>query len=101
MLTRIEMAGKTQGDKIDELSQAVATLTERVDTLRREVAEVSARTRDLTTRVALIEQQVSDMRRVAEESSRRWWAFLPALLGAVIGGILTFLGQWLLVYLRK
>ena len=81
------MAGKTQGDKIDELAQAVATLTERVDTLRREVGELSKLTRDQTTQVALLEQQVLDMRRTAEEGSRRRWALLPALLGAVIGRI--------------
>ncbi len=36
-----------------------------------------------------------------EEGGRRWWSLLPALIGAIVGGVITLLGQMLLARLGK
>jgi hypothetical protein len=102
------MPDKTQGELIRELSTLGATLTERVDNLRGDIERLEAaqaKTTEslsaLSTRMAILEQQLGGIRTTAEESGRRRWALLPPFLAAVIGGLLTFLGQLLLSYLRK
>ena len=102
------MPDKTQGELIRELSTLGATLTERVDNLRGDCerleaaqARITETLSTLSTRMAILEQKLGDIRKTAEETSRRRWALLPSFVAAVIGGLLTFLGQLLLSYLRK
>lgn len=97
------MPAKTNSELIRELSTAVTTLEERVRTLRREGkrrdAAINRLTESLTalsTRVALLEHQVGELRKTAEEGGRRLWSLLPPLVAAVIGGIIALLGQLLL-----
>jgi hypothetical protein len=104
----LDMPGKTQGELIRELGALGATLTERVDHLREDIGRIEAgqtRTTEalssFSTRMAVLEQQVGDIRKMAEESSRRRWALVPPFLAAVIGSLLTLLGQFLFSYLRK
>jgi hypothetical protein len=102
------MPDKTHGELIRELSNLVHTLNERVDHLRGDLGRVEAnhtKTAEayagLSTQLALLEQQVGDLRKASEEGGRRWWSLLPALVGALIGGTLTVLGQLLLSYFRN
>lgn len=102
------MPGKTQGELIRELQSVVTALTERVDNLRgdrdRHEAALNRLTESvaaLSNRVSVLEHQVAELRNTIEESGRRWWSLLPALVAALTGSILTLLGQWLLSYLRK
>jgi len=102
------MPDKTQGELIRELGTLGAALTERVDNLRGDIERleaIHARTTEtlsaLLARMAVLEHQVGDIRKMAEESGRRRSALIPPFLAAVIGGLLTFLGQLLLSYLRK
>jgi hypothetical protein len=83
-----EMAGKTQGEKIDELQQNMATLTERLDNLVRflESQDVPG----LLTRVALLEQRVEDLRHGKEEWARRLWVIVGALLSAAVGALFGY-----------
>ena|SRR5438552_3779564 len=91
---------KSQGDKIDELSQLTATLTERLDSVRRDIETVNVRGQrlddsfqEVRRNLAVIDERLSEMKRGLEESDRRRWSIVPSLIGALIGGGLTFLGQ--------
>jgi hypothetical protein len=102
------MAGKTQGEKIDELLQSYSSLTERVGHVRFQVdrldstqAETTTDLAALTTRVAVLEHQVIDLRKASEEGGRRWWSLVPALIGGIAGSVITILGQMLLARLGK
>jgi hypothetical protein len=83
------VAGKTQGEKVDELMQAVATLTERLDNLREEVKGLDLT--GVTTRLAVVEKQLEDFKKGKEEWGRRLWAILGPILGAVIGVLVGYL----------
>ena len=91
---------KTNTERIDELSQLTATLTERIDSVRRDVEAISARGQktddtlnEVKRNLSVIEERLNEMKRVGEEGGRRHWAIVPSLIGAVIGSVLTFLGQ--------
>jgi hypothetical protein len=84
-----EMARKTDGEKIDELVTVAAVLTERLSAVREEIEDLPG----LITRVALLEQQFNDLRNRAEETSRWRWSLVPAIVGAILGGIMTLAGQ--------
>ena len=43
--------------------------------------------------LSIIEERLNEMKRVGEEGGRRHWAIVPSLIGALLGGVLTFLGQ--------
>jgi hypothetical protein len=86
------MARKTDGEKIDELVTVAATLAERLTAVREEIEDLP----DLITKVALLEQQFNDLRRQADEASHRAWSLVPAIVGAVLGGIITLVGQALI-----
>jgi len=77
------MARKTDGEKIDELVTVVATLTERLNAVREEIEALPG----LITKVAVQEQQFNELRNRTEEASRRRWSLVPAIVGAVLGGI--------------
>lgn len=102
------MPAKTNTEQIRLLTVEVATLHERVSGIRGEVDKLAShhqRMADslagLLARVAVVEQQVGDLRKTGEEGSRRWWSLWPALIGAMIGSILTFMGNLLLQRLRE
>ena len=102
------MPDRTHGELIRELLTLAAISTERLNSLQRENERFeAAHTRsaealmNLTTRIALLEHQVAELRKVSEEGGRRWWALLPALVGALVGGLVAILGQLLFWYLRK
>src|SRR5262245_5159827 len=96
------MAGKTQGDKIDELMKQTAILTERLDNLGADLQEEETagrqqtdRINDLTTRVALLEQRVGDLQKAAEEGSRKRWTLVGPVVGAVVSVLLSALVSFL------
>jgi predicted nucleic acid-binding Zn-ribbon protein len=96
------MASKTNTERIDDLSSLAATLTERVDNTREDVVRLeAANTRatealsEVSTQITRLEHQVGDLRKAAELSGKRWWSLLLVLVGAVIGGMLTILAQYL------
>ena len=102
------MPDKTHGEQLRELWIFLSALMERVDTLVENMKRLRAtqvKTKEalstLSTRAALLEHQVGDLRKTTEESGRRLWALLPPFLAALVGSILTLLGQLLLSYLRK
>ncbi len=91
---------KTNTDRIDELSQLTATITERIDSVRRDVEAINARGQkmddalnEVKRNLSIIEERLNEMKRVGEEGGRRHWAIVPSLIGALLGGVLTFLGQ--------
>ncbi|HET6573762.1 MAG TPA: hypothetical protein VFG68_09190 [Fimbriiglobus sp.] len=65
------MAGKTAGDKIEELQKTVAALGEAVNNLRKEVEPLA----ELTIKVAVLETQM--------QGWERWALRLWAVLGPV------------------
>jgi hypothetical protein len=60
---------KSQGDKIDELSTLVATLTERVDHVLHQVEQLEG----VLVRVALLQHQVDELRSGSKEWANRIW----------------------------
>jgi chromosome segregation ATPase len=112
-------AGRTNTDAIRDLEKAVAVLEQRLDalvqqldeslaertaTLRRDLDRLDAvytRTVEPLTRhnaqLAVLEQQVADLKKAAEESDRKRWM----LVVAVIGSFLTLAANLVLSFLRK
>ena len=90
----------TPTERINELGQLTATITERLDGVRREVEAVGGRCQrvedalhEVKRSVAVIEERLTEMKKGIEEAGRRRSAVIPSLVAAVIGGLLTFLGQ--------
>ena len=79
------MSRKTDGEKIDELQILVASLVERLDNTRKEMVDRAD--------FAVVEERLNELRRNIEESTRRRWLMWPAIVGAMIGSIVTLLGQ--------
>src|SRR5437016_5123725 len=99
----------TNTDKIDDLSNRVATIGERLENVRKEtkgLAELAVQTSlhseridvlrkatdvlvDLSNRIAVLEQQMKDLREKTEEGSRRRWSVVQLIVGAIIGGLIT------------
>jgi hypothetical protein len=103
-----DMPDKTHGELIRELLTLGTRLTERLDNNREDIkrfeaahARTSESVANLSTRVTVLEHQVADLRRIADEGGRRWWSLLPPLLGALFGSLVAFLSQMLISYLRK
>jgi predicted nucleic acid-binding Zn-ribbon protein len=91
---------QTPTQRINELSQFMATLTERMDGVRRDVEAVSSKCQktedslhEVKRTVAVIEERLTEMKKGIDESGRRRSAVVPSLVGAIIGGLLSFLGQ--------
>jgi outer membrane murein-binding lipoprotein Lpp len=113
------MAGTPQSAKIDELSSLAATLTERVDNhikqlealhaehdgLSRDVSEHRLEAVGLVNKVredmATLRERLDELKKSVEEASRRRAAVWPALVGVLAGGVITFLIQVALAYLKK
>ncbi|MBV9122511.1 MAG: hypothetical protein JO112_03985 [Planctomycetes bacterium] len=60
----------TQGEVIRQLTKEVATLNERISNMR---------------------EQMNELKRLQEETSRKRWALLPPVLGALVNGLIAFL----------
>jgi hypothetical protein len=91
------MAGRTQGEKIDELMRVTTSLAARVDNLEgaeRDLKAAHGRFREelagLTVRLALLEHQMNDLRKGKEEWGRRLWAIVGPILGALVGGVIGY-----------
>lgn len=94
------MAAKTLGEKVDDLSQLVATLKERIDNVREDVKDVEdqfskfqVEEAEKKSRLVVIEERLGEIKKGIEESSRRIWSFLPPLLAALVASCLTILFQ--------
>ncbi len=94
---------RTQGEKIDDLSQLTTTLNERLDNVRRDVEGITIRCgkvddvlTEIKTRLAVIEERLGELKKAKETGSNRWWAILPPLIGVLIGSVLTFVVQILI-----
>jgi hypothetical protein len=72
-------------DKIVELEGLVATLTERIDHARREMVD--------RERFAVMEERLNELKRTLEERRRLHWTVLPAIVGAISGGVVTIAVQ--------
>ena len=87
------MSRKTDGEKIDELQILVATLVERLDSTRKEMVDRAD--------FAVVEDRLNEPRRNIDESARRRWSMWPAIVGALIGSVMAFLGQIAITYFFK
>lgn len=103
-----EVPAKTNTDLLRVLSTGHATLAERVDNARRELekAEIANHARSellasCSERLTKLEERISNQLRVVEEGGSRWWSLWPALLGALVGSMLTFLANLWFTYLRQ
>ena len=103
------MARKTDGEKVDELKDAVALLTERlqntVDDLQSFEDKLSELARGLADlrredekEIALMKRELEDLKKWKDEQKkehdewgRRVWAFGPNVTGAIVSGIIAAL----------
>jgi uncharacterized coiled-coil DUF342 family protein len=99
------MPRKTDGDKIDELEKIAATLTERLDTVRNEIqnasrdlAEALKGFSEMKTSIALLKKDCEGFQKWKDETkqekneqTRRWWAFGPNIVGAIVNVLLSAL----------
>ncbi len=90
------MARKTDGEKIDELQQLVATLQARVDNIHSEVQAIA----EFRIKIAVLEERLNELKRSREETGRKQWAIIPPLIAVVVGSLLTLLVQLLLSRMR-
>ena len=44
---------------------------------------------DIKTNIAVLKEYVTDLRAKKEEGTRRWWALLPPIGGAVVNGLIA------------
>jgi hypothetical protein len=79
------MTRKTDGEKIDELQILVATLIARLDYTRNEMID--------RAEFAVVQDRLNELKRNIEETAKRRWSIWPAIVGALIGSVLAFLGQ--------
>ncbi len=77
------------------ISRSWLPLTERLDNLRREMERLS----EHPVKLGILEQQVTDLRNKSEETSRRRWSVVPALIGGLVGALATLLVQTLIKHL--
>jgi hypothetical protein len=70
----------------------------RIDSAHAKTAEVVA---DLRRQLAVFEERLGELKKGLEESSRKRWALMPALLGALSGGLITSFTHFLLFSLRR
>jgi hypothetical protein len=83
---------KTQGEKIDDLSNLLATLTERVDNLRGVVeglGEVKIAIAVLHRDVDELRRNHAEMKKAEDETSRRRLSFFPPLVAALVNGLIA------------
>jgi septal ring factor EnvC (AmiA/AmiB activator) len=93
----------TNSEEIRKLANTVATLEERLDNTRAELKRVDAersKSADILIefgrKQAVLEENVKELKKVAEESGRRRFT----LLMAAIGCLLTLAANIILTYLR-
>jgi chromosome segregation ATPase len=97
------MARKTDGEKIDELEKAFATLTERLDNVRKDLntagtnlTEAMKAFGSVQTELALLKKEIEalqkwkdELKKEKDEHSRRVWAFGPNIVGAIVTVLLS------------
>ncbi len=95
------MPGKTQGDKIDELTTLAAALDERLNNARTEIKQMTAsqdklaeKLDDLRREVAVLQEQVKELKSGAQQSASRSFSLILALVAAA----LALLGQAILAH---
>ena len=81
----------TNSEAIRQLEKQVSTLEERRDNARTDIKRVDAERSkaaesliEIDRRLAIIEENVKDLKRVAEEQDRRRWAILLAVVGCFL-----------------
>ena len=82
---------------MDELFRATTLLEERqaasqnvIEETRTDLSRLAAEFADWMTRVAILEDRLVEERRTREEMARRLWAIIGPLVGAVVGGLVTY-----------
>lgn len=103
------MARKTDGEKIDELKEAVAVLTEQFQTTFQNLKSVEGRLSEIAKdladlrrehekETAMMKRELEDLKKWKDEQKkehdewgRRVWAFGPNVIGAVVSGIIAAL----------
>ena len=103
------MARKTDGEKIDELKDAVAQLTERLQNTTDQLASLRVAAfdtamslsdfrREYEKETALMKRELEDLKKWKDEQKkehdewgRRVWAFGPNVTGAIVSGIIAAL----------
>jgi hypothetical protein len=101
------MARKSDGEKIDELQVITAALNQQMLTLSKKLDELStvvanlAQTvsdlrREFEKEMALVKSDIAELKRWRDaqqkdrdEWHRRFWAFGPNVLGAIISGVIA------------
>ena len=91
---------KSPTERINELDRLTVTLLERLDGSRWQVesnGDKLQRTdetlQDVKKAMAVVEERLTELKRVVELNSQRRWAVVPSLVGALMGGALAFAGQ--------
>lgn len=73
--------------RITKLEQSLAVQVERLDALTQEIRRHEIPT--LAQRLAVLESQVRDLREGNQEWTRRAWAIVGPIFGAVVGAVLA------------
>jgi len=103
---------RTDGDKIDDLEKAFATLSERLDNVRKDLDLVGSRLNDvgagfanLNKELALLRNDVENLQKWKDESkkdkdeqTRRLWAFGPNIAGAIVSVLLSAVVSGIVAY---
>jgi predicted nuclease with TOPRIM domain len=87
----------TNTEKIDALTRVADQLLARVDKLDDEVEWYSEQVETLRQtdgllreRLAVVEREVETLKKSGDEWGRRWWGLFLLVLGAVVGGLVTY-----------
>lgn len=100
------MPGESQAKLIRDLQVGVGTLDERISALRNEfgqfgLPELREKVSQIGERLAVIEDRVTELKRLKEEGERRHWQFLYIAAGAISMLLFNVIVQLLLALVRK
>jgi hypothetical protein len=106
------VADKPAAQLIRELSvqvaEALATSRAWADYSQKDIARVETSLgktaealKEVEKKLATIEERVTEVKRLADETGRRRFTLFQGILCVVAGGLLTFLVQLLLTYIRS
>ena len=75
------MAGRTNTEKIDEVTKTVASLSATVDAMKTQTAELPS----LSARVAVLEHQMADLKKSLDTLNARLWQIgIPLVIGVLV-----------------